>query len=281
MKVYKARLMLFTRCLKLDGFVVDYLPFEHELSRIALLTCGKDCIDSGLRAPKTPLTPHNRWSKIVNNATSQCLIQWPNWTGVFDDRGDQRDSHGEVVSQETGLSTPANGQLSPSPTPLTKESLQLKDLGDALEDMGKQGAFPVILPESLSLAATNTPRSMASDVSVCGSDAPTPAAGSASPGSPKLPTVDGSAVYGNTSLMGASLILVESANTINSTISTDGSFDHVSPADIDAAPVVGASGFNSTATAEKNASKTDGFKHKVRRSLDWLSGSRSDSGDTV
>lgn len=48
------------RCLKLDGFVVDYLPFEQELSRIALLTCGKDCIDSGLRAPKTPRTPHSK-----------------------------------------------------------------------------------------------------------------------------------------------------------------------------------------------------------------------------
>jgi hypothetical protein len=54
------RLTRSIRCLKLDGFVVDYLPFEQELSRIALLTCGKDCIDSGLRAPKTPRTPHSK-----------------------------------------------------------------------------------------------------------------------------------------------------------------------------------------------------------------------------
>jgi hypothetical protein len=31
-------------------------------------------------------TPHNKWSKVVNNATSHCLIQWPKWTGVLDYR---------------------------------------------------------------------------------------------------------------------------------------------------------------------------------------------------
>lgn len=275
-KKCKPSLTLLTRCLKLNGFVVDYLPFEHELSRITLLTCGKDCIDSGLRAPKTPLSPHNRWSKIINSATSHCLIQWPNWTGVFDDHGDQRDNHGEIVSQKTGLSTPANGQLLPSPMLLTKASLQMKDLGDAIDRIIKKGKGPPAVAKSLSLVAVETPLSMASDVSVCGSDVPTPAAGSVSPNSPKMPTVDGSATYSNAASMGASLTLVESANTVQSGISTDSSFDNVSPVDVYAV-----NGFDSTAPKEKTMSKTGGFKHKVRRSLDWLSGSRSDSGDTV
>lgn len=89
--------MFFDRCLKLDGFVLDFLPFEHELSRIELLTCGINCFDAGLRAPKIRRVPYNRWSQAVNNARTNCLIQWPNWTGIFDDHGDQRDSQGDVV----------------------------------------------------------------------------------------------------------------------------------------------------------------------------------------
>ncbi|XP_014551631.1 hypothetical protein COCVIDRAFT_42068 [Bipolaris victoriae FI3] len=263
-------------CLKLDGFVVDYLPFEHELSRISLLTCGKNCIDSGLRAPKTPLTPHNGWSKIFNCAISRCLVQWPNWTGTFDDHGDQHDNHGQIVSQETVLSTPANGPLSPSPMPLTKTALQMKEVGDAIDSIIKKGKGPPSLSKSLSLIGIEAPLSMASDVSVCGSDVATPAAGSVSPNSPKMPTVDGSATYSNAASMGASLTLVKSANTVQSGISTDSSFDNVSPVDGFAA-----NGFDSIAPKEKTMPKTSGFKHKVRRSLDWLSSSRSDSGETV
>ncbi|KAI8938021.1 hypothetical protein NX059_005695 [Plenodomus lindquistii] len=40
--------------LKLDGFVIDHVPFEEELAALELLTCGENCIDAGLRAP------HNR-----------------------------------------------------------------------------------------------------------------------------------------------------------------------------------------------------------------------------
>jgi len=76
--------------------------------------------------------------------------------------------------------------------------------------------------------------------------------------------------------MGASLTLVESANTVQSGTSTDSSFDNVSPVNVYAV-----NGFDSMAPSEKTMPKTGGFKHKVRRSLDWLSGSRSDSGETV
>ena len=277
------------RCLKLNGFVVDYLPFEHELSRLVLLTCGDDCIDSGLRAPMTPLTPHNRWSQIVNYAPSHCLIQCPNWTGVFDDNGEQRDEHGDVVSQETGHSTPVNEPESPDAMPLTQESLELNDLRAALEKM-----------EPIEKAM-----SMASNVSVCGSNVTEPAADATSsdfletadtgeesddtepaddgaPSEyPELATVDGSAAYGSPYSMTASLILVNTTSTMESRMSNDSSFDNVSPVDIETGADKATEGSKGRATVGNTASKSDSFKHKVRRSLDWLSGSRSDSGDAA
>lgn len=276
--MHEVGLTLCARCLKLDGFVVDYLPFEHELSRIALLTCGNDCIDSGLRAPKTPCTPHNRWGKIVNNAPSHCLIQWPNWTGVFDDHGHQRDNHGAVVSQETGLSTPANELPSPSPAPLTKEFLHLKDLGDALDEADKNGGCSAALPEVVTEAAATTPTTMASDVSICGSEEPTPSVGTAGRSSPKLSLLDGSASSGTISPMIRSQILGDEG-MMESMISTDSSFDHVSPRDVEAGSYVAAHDYDGTASDSKSESKTGIFKHKVRRSLEWLSGSRSGSGE--
>lgn len=274
---YGLKLKLHNRCLKLDGFVVDYLPFEHELSRIALLTCGKNCVDSGLRAPNTPRTPHNRWSKIVNNATTHCLIQWPNWTGVFDDHGDQRDNHGDVVSQETGISTPACEHPPPSPMPLTKESLQMKEIGDALADAEKDGGYFSSSPALFPSAGAEDSTSMASNLSTRGLEAPTPAFEPVARSSPKMPAVDGSCSSVTTSPVGASLFLVDSATTVESMTSTGSSFDQLSPLDIDTASVVTTQNSDKTTTAEKTASKTGSFKHKVRRSWDWLSGSGSGS----
>ncbi|KAG9187730.1 hypothetical protein G6011_05601 [Alternaria panax] len=231
-------------CLKLDGFVVDYLPFELELSRIALLTCGKDCIDSGLRAPKTPRTPPNRWSKIVNNATSHCLIRWPNWTGVFDDRGNQRNNQGDVVSQGTGLSIPAEEDPSVlSPMPLTKESLQMKDLGEALDGAIKDDGYFSVQALSVPASGVEDSLSVASNVSTCGSDMRTPVATSATRSSTKMPAMPAAV---NTSPTGESLISVYSATTVDSVVSNDSSYDQISPVDSDDVS-------NSSTSAAKNS----------------------------
>jgi hypothetical protein len=239
-------------CLKLNGFVVDYLPFEHELSRIALLTCGKDCIDSGLRAPKTARTLY-KWG---SNAT--CLIQWPNWTGGFDDCGD------DVVSEEATLSNPAAMDPSAPSLPLTKESLAMKGLGEALDGAAKEDGYFPTQPLPVVTADGKTSLSVASNVSTCGSNVTTPVVSTTTRSSPKMPIVDGSTGSSVDSPTGASLVLVDSATSADSFVSSDSSYDQVSPIDIDEAS-------NSTTTAAKIGS----FKHKVRRSWDWLSGSSS------
>ncbi|PZD46777.1 hypothetical protein A1F97_00553 [Pyrenophora tritici-repentis] len=240
--------------LKLDGFVVDYLPFEHELSRIVLLTCGPNCIDSGLRAPKTPRSPLNKWSKIVNNAVSHCLIQWPNWTGVFDDRGDQRDAEGDIVPQEVGLSTPALDMLF-SPVRLTKESLQIKELRDALDAFkAQEEESPMSLGTSLGVGpSTSVASTRGSDLH--GSDLLTPVGEQADRSSPK------SSEFDTSSPCGASLILVDSTTTVESVLSNDSGFDEATPVDVDGV----------ADDVSKHAA--DGLKHEVRRSMEQLSGS--------
>ncbi|KAI4956464.1 hypothetical protein J4E91_000675 [Alternaria rosae] len=224
-------------CLKLNGFVVDYLPFEQELSRIALLTCGKDCVDSGLRAPKTSCNPYNSEGKVVRN---HCLIQWPNWTGVFDDRGD--------------------------PISLTKESLQMKDLGEALDGAAKEDSYfsaQSPWPPGSAVTSRLQPQETVSFASlpfVPVNDGKTPVILTTT-GSP---AADGNTFSGTTSPTGASLVLVDSATSEDSIVSNDSSFDQILPADINEASV-------KSTTAAKNGS----FQHKVRRSWDWLSGSSS------
>lgn len=156
---------------------------------IVLLTCGEKCIDAGLRAPKTQVKPHNDWSKKVNNAVCHCLIQWPNWTGIFDPEGEQRDTHGSVVTQEMGLSTPYAG-CAPMQQPLTEKTLSMKDMDDALNDVSKADYFtmPPTLP---TLAVPDTPLGAVSNLSERGSAVPTPIAASIAT-SVEIPAVDGS-----------------------------------------------------------------------------------------
>lgn len=170
-------------CLKLDGFVVDHLPFEHELSQIVLLTCGENCVDSGLRAPKTKTAPRNKWSRVVNNETSHCLIQWPNWTGIFNEKGDQRNRLGVVVPQELGLSTPAD-EVPPTPVvPLTKSFLDLNELEEALDKPLQRGYFAGAAKVSISNLSTR------------GSEVPTPTVASSVTGeSPYIAAYDGAHV---------------------------------------------------------------------------------------
>ncbi|KAH7078387.1 hypothetical protein FB567DRAFT_502503 [Paraphoma chrysanthemicola] len=188
--------------LKLDGFVLDHLPFEHELSRIVYLECGDNCIDSGLRAPKTQKAPHNKWSKTINNATSHCLIKWPNWTGIFDAGGHQRNKSGEIVPQEIGLSTPIN-EYAPSPVvPLIEESLNMKALDDALMSSTETDYFTgsPVLPRP---SANQIPVDAASNISVRGSEVPTPTvASSKTANSPTISAVGGADVAVMTSFAG-------------------------------------------------------------------------------
>lgn len=162
-------------CLKLDGFVLDYLPFEHELSRLVLLTCGEDCIDSGLRAPKTRRAAINLWSSTVNNAASHCLIQWPNWIGIFDNEGSQRDSLGQVVAQEVGLSTPLN---SPSIIQLTEMAQRQTEAEGSAGNTIAQDYFSVSPPLSGFEAGQSCPDNVSVMSTRGGSEVPSPTASS-------------------------------------------------------------------------------------------------------
>ena len=93
-------------CLKLDGFVVDHLPFERELSSIVLLTCGEKCVDAGLRAPRTA-SPQNTWSVGAKGMATHCKIVFPKWAGTFDARGVQQSEDGGLA--EYGMRQPPEG----------------------------------------------------------------------------------------------------------------------------------------------------------------------------
>lgn len=127
-----------------------------------------------MRAPKTQAEPYNVWSKQVNNAACRCLIQWPNWTGIFDTEGDQRDARGGVVSQDAGLSTPYAG-YAPSPPqqlPLTEKTLHMKEIGDALNHVSRADYFNM-RPTLPSLLVPDTPLGAVSNISERGSEVPT------------------------------------------------------------------------------------------------------------
>ncbi|KAJ4992717.1 hypothetical protein SVAN01_01763 [Stagonosporopsis vannaccii] len=161
--------------LKLDGFVIDHLPFECELKDITLLTCGDKCIDAGMRAPKTHAKPYHVWSKHVNHAACHFYVQWPNWSGIFDTAGDQRDTHGDVDAQGAGLSMPytEDAPVLPLHLPLTEKTLNMKGIDDALNDIYKPDYFN-ISPSLPGGTGPDTPLSDASDIPERGSRILTP-----------------------------------------------------------------------------------------------------------
>ncbi|KAF2709773.1 hypothetical protein K504DRAFT_345443, partial [Pleomassaria siparia CBS 279.74] len=111
--------------LKLDGFVVDHLPFEYELSRIVLLTCGENCVDAGLRAPKS-VDPQDNWGFFGHDRVSQCLIAFPHWLGIFDAEGKEKSNHGTRVSQRhVHISRPAPNATAPRPPSLSSSLVLL------------------------------------------------------------------------------------------------------------------------------------------------------------
>ncbi|KAF1841594.1 uncharacterized protein K460DRAFT_293250 [Cucurbitaria berberidis CBS 394.84] len=250
-------------CLKLDGFVIDHLPFELELSQIVLLTCGDNCVDAGLRAPKTTQVVSDAWNTTANNGFSHCLIQWPKWTGIFDGQGDQRDLGGNVVSQEAGPSLPVT-ECPPPTVPLTEKSLHMKELGDSLDGMKECSDFsPQIstLPSSVAI----------SNASTRGSEVPSLTIVTSTYSSQPVPVIDSSLSSSSGSSPGPSRVpdnnywLDPSSPT-----STDGSFEQVSPVTVDGASIASTTSSAPSTTADDQDSKATSFKHKVRRSLDWL-----------
>ncbi|KAJ4362209.1 hypothetical protein N0V95_001453 [Ascochyta clinopodiicola] len=232
-------------CLKLDGFVVDHLPFEYELTDIILLTCGEKCIDAGMRAPKTQAEPYNAWSKQVNNVACRCLIQWPNRTGIFDTEGDQRDMHGDVVAQDAGLSTPYSEYPPSAPQlPLTEKTLNMKDMGDALNDVAKADYF-TFPPTPRPLVVPDTPLGAVSNLSERGSEVPTPTTND-------VPTVDGSITSGSVSATSSYIFHANGGHD---------STPEISPTSTHCNSSIGSAG--------------SARGHKVKRSLDyndWVSG---------
>jgi hypothetical protein len=256
-------------CLKLDGFVIDHLPFQHELSRIVALTCGEKCIDSGLRAPKTDRAPHNKWSRAVNNTNPHCFIQWPNWCGFFDDHGDQHNKEGVVVAQDMALSTPIDEFPPSSIVPLTEESLQMKSLDDALQSITGSDYF-ITSPVLAGSATANLPEAV-SNMSERGSEVPTPTM--TTPAAPCTSPVSSAA--SPTLSRESSVVVIDSTEESLSPTSTHGSFENVSH------PVTQVNSFTMaddsiTPTAGENKTpKKNTFAYKVRRSFDWLAGSSS------
>lgn len=173
-------------------------------------------------------------------------------------------NQGDVVSQEAGLSTPAEEYSSVfSQMPLTKESLHMKDLGEALDGANKDDGYFAACPLSLPETGGKPSLSVWSNASTCGSNITTPVVPPTAQSSPKMPAVPAAV---ETSPIGESLIPVDSATTADSVVSNDSSYDQVVPLDNDEAP-------NNSMSAAKNS-----FKHKIRRSWDWLSDSGSHSG---
>lgn len=195
--------------------MIDHLPFEHELKDINFLSCGEKCIDAGMRAPKTEAEPFLAWSKRVNNTPCRFGLQWPNWTGIFDSEGEQRDVLGQAIPQEAGLSTPFV-EYAPSPPqqlPLTEETLDRKDFGDTLENISTSGYFniPYLTPPSMPA----TPLDRVSILSEGGSEVSTET--SLSEKATEIPTVDGSESSGPESDSAASSGILQANDASDST----------------------------------------------------------------
>lgn len=198
--------------------MVDHLPFEHELTDINFLGCGEKCIDAGMRAPKTQAEPFLAWSKRVNNTACRFGLQWPNWTGIFDSEGEQRDMYGQIISQEAGLSTPF-AEYAPSPPqqlPLTEQALNLKDIGDALNNVSKPDYFNISSLQPPTVPAT--PLGAVSNLSERGSEVPTPTALSVTTSEiPAVNGVDGTLNSGSGSDSGTSSRILHANGASDST----------------------------------------------------------------
>lgn len=206
-----------------------------------------------MRAPRTQAEPYNVWSEKVNNAACRCLIKWPNWTGIFDTEGEQRDMHGQVVPQDAGLSTPY-AECAPSPPkqlPLTEKTLNKKDVDDALNNVSKADYFN--MPPTLqSLTEPDTPLGVVSIVSQRGSEVPTPTRLSVAT-TAEIPAVDGSTTTESGS--------VDSSHILHANGASD-STPEISPV-------------SPTCNSSFESAGSNRVNHKVRKSLSenyWVLG---------
>ena len=229
-------------------------------------------MDAGLRAPRTGITPHNSWSRSVNNATSHCLIQWPNWTGIFDQEGEQRDQSGQVVPQELGLSTPYEEYAPGSPIPLTEEALSMKDVGEVLDVAARRSSYhfpPTPAVELEPMASLDA----VSNTSTYGSTSASALSGAA------LALPQRSLRHINTDTSTPTGILHEALGT--SLVQSLGDSESPTTADGSGSEYTSASTGQITQNVSKADTVPDGFAtlratngqgHRVRRSLNWLSG---------
>lgn len=205
-----------------------------------------------MRAPRTHAKPYHAWSRQVNNAACHFYVQWPNWSGIFDIAGDQRDTLGDVVAQGVGLSTPYTEDAPDLPLqlPLTKKALNMKGIDNALNNVSKLDYFN-IEPPAPDGAVPGPPISVVSNFSEHGSKS-------------SLPTElsDGSK---------------EGASAMNASITFDTSPDNGS--DIvyvnDASDSLPETLPDSTSCNSSSGNAAVTHKHRVRKSLSdsyWVSG---------
>lgn len=200
-----------------------------------------------MRAPKTDAEPFLAWCRRVNNTPCNFALQWPNWTGIFDTEGEQRDVHGQIISQEAGLSTPF-AEYAPSPPqqlPPTEKRLSLKNIGDALSDTSERDYFNISL---LAPSMPATPLGDVSNVSERGSEVPTETALSVT--TTEIAAVDG--VDGSDSSDSDSSSSA-SPSILNSNGAISDSSPEISPTD---------SKYNSSFGSDGPS-----YGHKVRKSL--------------
>lgn len=79
----------------LDGFVVDYLPFEIEMTAVSFLHLGQQCYNAGFM-------PMNRvgCNENASNFTwCPTTVVWPNWTAKFRSDGKQLDAEGNAIDK--------------------------------------------------------------------------------------------------------------------------------------------------------------------------------------
>lgn len=176
-----------------------------------LLICDEKCFDAGMRAPKTQAEPYNDWSKKVNNVACRFRLEWPNWNGIFDTKGDQRNKHGDVVPQIASLSTPYTKHVPSSHVlPLTEKALSVTGLSDESDKAAKPNGFRS--PPTLhTLSIPDTFLDAVSNVSECDSEVPAPTELSPTT-TDEIFTVDGLFNSGSGSAAGSCILQINGAS---------------------------------------------------------------------